>query len=134
MDCVFCSIVKGERNAYLIYEDDYHMAFLDKYPLVWGHSLIMPKSHYPVLLDMNAQSVGRLFSLVSLLAPAILQATETKAFNVGQNNGSAAKQLIPHVHVHIIPRRPDRPVDWSSRLLISDEKFKRLANDVKKLL
>lgn len=134
MDCVFCSVADGTRKAYLLYEDDHHMAFLDKYPLSWGHTLIMPKTHYTVLPDMDAESIGRLFSLVSVLAPAILDVADTAAFNVAQNNGSAAKQLIPHVHVHIIPRHPDRPIQWNSRLVISDERFCKLADDIRRLL
>ena len=134
MECVFCDIVRGRQNAYTLYEDDSHMAILDKYPLVRGHSLIIPKRHYSVLPEMDARSVGKLFSLVSLVAPAILKATGTEAFNVGQNNGEAAKQVVPHVHVHIIPRRPDERVDWSARLVLSEGQFQDLAGRIRRLL
>lgn len=133
-DCVFCDIVGGRRDAYVLYEDDSHMAFLDRYPVVPGHALIIPKTHHSTIVEMGPERAGRLFSLVPLLAPAILHATGTAAFNVGQNNGDAAKQVVPHVHVHIIPRRPGDRINWNARAIADAERFGEMVRSVREYL
>lgn len=133
-DCVFCDIVEGRRDAYILYEDDSHMAFLDRYPVVPGHALIIPKTHHSTIVEMGPERAGRLFSLVPLLAPAILHATGTAAFNVGQNNGEAAKQVVPHVHVHIIPRRPGDRINWNARAIPDAERFDKMVKTVREYL
>lgn len=132
--CVFCDIVNGRRDAYVLYEDRFHMAFLDKYPVVPGHSLIIPKTHYSTILEMTPDDTGKLFSLAPVLAPAILDVTGTSSFNVGQNNGDAAKQVVPHVHVHIIPRRPGDHINWSSRAISNDGVFRQMSQDIYNIL
>ena len=132
--CVFCEIAQGVRDAYILYEDDGHMAFLDRYPVVPGHSLIIPKTHHSTILEMGSAGVGRLFGLVPRLARAILHVTGTAAFNVGQNNGDAAKQVVPHVHVHIIPRRPHDRINWNARAIADEERFAAMASAVREYL
>ena len=132
--CVFCDIVGGRRDAYILYEDDTHMAFLDRYPVVPGHALIIPKAHHSTIVEMGPERAGRLFALVPLLAPAILHATGTVAFNVGQNNGEAAKQVVPHVHVHIIPRRPKDRINWNARAIADAERFGEMVKTVREYL
>lgn len=134
MDCIFCGIAEGRMDAHVIYSDDDHLAFLDRYPVVPGHTLIIPRSHYGTIDKMDPDSVGRLFSLVPRLATAVLGATGTDAFNVGQNNGHAAKQVVPHVHVHIIPRRHGDRINWSSRSVVSDSAFREMAARMRALL
>lgn len=131
---MFCDIVGGRRDAYVLYEDDSHMAFLDRYPVVPGHALIIPKTHHPTIVEMGQERAGGLFSLVPLLAPAILHATGTAAFNVGQNNGDAAKQVVPHVHVHIIPRRPGDRINWNARAIADAERFGGMVRSVREYL
>jgi len=104
VNCIFCDILEGKKPGYYIYEDDQHVAILDRYPIDVGHSLVLPRDHHEKIIDMNTQSVGNLFSLVPRVAKAILLATGADAFSIAQNNGRAAKQIIPHVHVHLVPR------------------------------
>ena len=118
----------------MVYEDSAHMVFLDKYPVVRGHTLVIPKTHYATLQQMNPKSVGELFSLVPVVAGAVMNATHTSAFNVGQNNGHAAKQVVPHVHVHIIPRQPNDRIDWKARMLVSDSSFRSLAQKIRSVI
>ena len=130
--CVFCEIAGGRREAHVLYEDDDHMAFLDRYPVVPGHALIIPKAHYSTILEMDPAGAGSLFGLVPRLAPAILRVTGTTAFNVGQNNGDAAKQVVPHVHVHIIPRRPGDRINWNARAIHDGKRFAGMAGDIRR--
>lgn len=128
--CVFCDIVKGRRKAHILYQDEDHMVFLDRYPVVPGHTLVIPKTHYSTILGMGPRRTGILFSLAAILAPAIMHVTGTQAFNVGQNNGQAANQVVPHVHVHIIPRRPGENINWKARAIADMGEFDRMTRAV----
>ena len=131
MACIFCDILSGKRTGHLLYEDKYHVAFLDKYPIDVGHSLVVPKEHHERITDMDPNSVGALFSIVPKIAKAILDATGADAFSLGQNNGRAAKQIIPHVHVHIIPRYNSKGTIWTKRGISNDEELSSLAKKIK---
>jgi len=132
MDCLFCDILSGKKNGHFIYEDDLHISLLDKYPIDTGHSLIIPREHHEKITDMNPRDVGEMFSIVPKIAKAILDATGADAFSVGQNNGRAAKQIIPHVHVHIIPRYNHKGTIWTKRSIEDDAELSKLAEKIKK--
>lgn len=134
MTCIFCDILSGIRIGHFFYEDDLHVAFLDKYPIDIGHSLVVPKEHHERITDMNSQDVGNLFSIVPKIANGILNATGADAFSLGQNNGKAAKQIIPHVHIHIIPRYNHKGTIWTKRSISSDEEQLALAKKIKDLI
>ncbi|TVT97002.1 hypothetical protein EJB05_57769, partial [Eragrostis curvula] len=103
--CVFCRIIRGDAPAYKIYEDDVCLCILDSHPLAPGHSLIIPKCHYPSLEATPPPVVAAMCSKVPFLSNAIMKATECDSFNLVVNNGAAAGQVIFHTHFHIIPRR-----------------------------
>ncbi len=132
MNCLFCDILSGKRSGHLIYEDDLHVSFLDKYPIDTGHSLVVPREHHETINDMESMSVGKMFSIVPKIAKAILDATGADAFSVGQNNGRAAKQIVPHVHVHIIPRYNHKGTIWTKRSIEDDDSLSKLAEKIKK--
>ncbi len=104
MSCLFCDILNGKKDGHFLYEDDSHVAFLDRYPIDVGHSLVLPRKHHEKITDMTPEDVGTIFAIVPKIAKAILNATGADAFSIGQNNGRAATQIVPHVHIHIIPR------------------------------
>ena len=87
MECLFCDIINGKKTGHYIYEDKTHVAFLDKYPIDDGHSLVVPREHHEKITDMSDDKVGELFSKVPKIASAILQVTNADAFSLGQNNG-----------------------------------------------
>ncbi|MFB5609757.1 MAG: HIT family protein [Nitrosarchaeum sp.] len=134
MSCIFCDIMSGARTGHILYEDTSHVAFLDKYPIDLGHSLVVPKKHHEKITDMDSNMVGELFSIIPKIANAILTATGADAFSLGQNNGKAAKQIIPHVHVHIIPRYNHKGTIWTKRSISNDEELSTLAKKIKSLL
>ncbi len=134
MSCIFCEIIDGKRHSHLIYEDRHHIAFLDKYPVDTGHSLVIPRKHHEKITDMKDYDVGILFSKIPKIAKAILVSTSTNAFSIGQNNGKAAKQVVPHVHVHIIPRYDKKNVTWTKRNLCDDYKLGILAKKIRKII
>lgn len=134
MDCIFCDIISGNREGHFIYEDESHVAFLDKYPIDKGHALVVPKHHYEMLTDMPQEKVGELFSKIPRIAKAITTTTGAVAFSLAQNNGRAAKQIIPHVHVHIIPRYAEMGAVWTKRTIPSSDELDALANQIKQNL
>jgi len=134
MDCIFCEILNGKRAGHLLYEDNSHIAFLDKYPIDVGHSLIIPRMHHERITDMDSEDVGKLFSLVPKIANAILNATGADAFSLGQNNGRAAKQIIPHVHIHIIPRYDSKGTVWTKRQISSDAELAELSKNIRSFI
>jgi histidine triad (HIT) family protein len=134
--CIFCSIIDGELRAVKIFEDSMFVAIMDKYPINTGHTLVLPKKHHNDIFTMEDDEIGKLFSTVSFLAKRIVKALDAKGLNIGQNNGKAANQIVPHVHVHIIPRyNHDTPNGrWPSRYLISDKELDNIAQKIKATL
>ena len=134
MACIFCDILDGKREAHIVYEDDHHIAFLDKYPIDDGHTLVIPKKHYERITDMDPNDVGKIFSLIPKIAKAVLAGACADAFSLAQNNGKAAKQIIPHVHIHIIPRYNNKGTVWTKRQIPTDDILSELAQKIKTAL
>ena len=115
----------------MIYEDNDCLVILDKYPIDNGHSLVITKKPYEKLTDMNPDEVAKLFSKIPKIANAIIKATNADAFSIAQNNGKAAKQIIPHVHIHIIPRYNTTGTLWTKRKILTENELDELAQKIK---
>jgi histidine triad (HIT) family protein len=100
-NCRFCEI--AAHANYVVFEDAISTAFLDYRPLFMGHTLLIPKSHYETLADLPVELVGPFFANVQLLTRAVEQAMEAEGSFVAMNN--RVSQSVPHLHVHIVPRR-----------------------------
>ena len=134
MTCIFCDILDGTRNGHFVYEDNDHIAFLDKYPIDDGHTLVIPRKHHEKITDMDSNDVGKIFSLIPKIAKAVLAGAGADAFSLAQNNGKAAKQIIPHVHIHIIPRYNNKGTVWTKRQIPTDEVLSKLAVNIRAVL
>jgi histidine triad (HIT) family protein len=104
-DCLFCKIISGKIPLYKVYEDDAVFAFLDINPASEGHTLVAPKKHFNKFTDMGSEDVASLFEVARKITAAVEKASLAEGSNVGINNGEVAGQEIPHVHVHVIPRK-----------------------------
>jgi histidine triad (HIT) family protein len=104
-ECIFCRIVEGSVSSFKVYEDDEVLGFLDIYPSAPGHTLLIPKAHVGLVEDMEDSDASALFKVLPKIVAAIQAALEVSASTIGINNGYQAGQEIPHVHVHIIPRK-----------------------------
>ena len=131
MATIFTDIIERKLPGFIIFEDEKHVAILDKYPIDTGHSLVIPKKPYEKIIDMPKNEVAELFSLVPSIANAILKATGAVAFSIAQNNGKEAKQIVPHVHVHIIPRYADKATMWTKRGIPADDELEELQQKIK---
>ena len=134
MDCLFCDILDGKKDGHFLYEDNSPVAILDKYPIDVGHGLVIPREHHEKITDMTTEDVGNVFSLVPKIAKAIIDATGADAFSIGQNNGLAAKQIIPHVHIHIIPRYNNKGTVWTKRQISNYDELSELAKKIRGFL
>ena len=104
---IFGRILDGEIPCDRVYEDDHVLAFLDVAPLSRGHVLVIPRervSHMHELSDDAAAAMGR---VLPKLCRAVMRASGCTAYNLLQNNGEAAHQVVMHVHMHIIPKHDD---------------------------
>ena len=124
-------MISGKCSYHEIYHDSNIIAILDKYPIDKGHSLVITKKPYERLTDMSNQEVAELFSKIPKIANAIVKATNADAFSIAQNNGKAAKQIIPHVHVHIIPRYSKTGTLWLKRKILRDNELDELAQKIR---
>ena len=117
MDCVFCKIARGEIPSAKVYEDQLILAFLDIMPASKGHCLVMSKNHYETFTEIPPNELCDLFEVAQKISKAISSALGNKGYNILLNNDRTAGQLIPHAHVHIIPRfKGDRiRLSWSHK-------------------
>jgi len=101
--CAFCKIIRGEVIARLVFEDEISLAFLDHRPVFPGHCLLISKAHYETLIDLPGHLIGPFFTNAQLLAGAVESALAAQGTFVAINN--RVSQSVPHLHVHIVPRR-----------------------------
>lgn len=102
-NCIFCKVVSGETPASAVFADEISLAFLDHRPLFPGHCLLVPRNHFETLNDLPPDLVGPFFKNVQLLARAVELALAAEGSFVAMNN--RVSQSVPHLHVHIVPRR-----------------------------
>lgn len=102
MDCIFCKIVNGTIPAKKLYETQQSLAFLDAFPLVRGHTLVIPKNHYDKVQNMSESDNRDLFETVRIISEKLESISPSALIAI--HNGKESGQEIPHVHVHVIPR------------------------------
>ncbi|MFH1849963.1 MAG: HIT family protein [archaeon] len=103
-ECIFCKIASGEIPASKVYEDQRMIAFLDIMPASLGHTLIVPKKHYAHLEDADRSDFAAAMALARRIANSVKKAIACDGVNVLINNREAAGQVVPHLHIHVIPR------------------------------
>jgi len=102
-NCLFCRIVSGELAAATVYEDDNSVAFLDHRPVFRGHTLLVPREHVQTLGELPVKLIEPYFKAAQLLARAVESGLDADGTFVAMNN--RVSQSVPHLHVHIVPRR-----------------------------
>jgi histidine triad (HIT) family protein len=121
---IFSKIISGEIPCYKLYEDAHVLAFLDIFPLSPGHCLVIPKEAKAQLHELSDESAAAIGRVLPRLARAVMKATGATAYNILQNNGEMAHQLVMHVHFHIIPKFEDGRglgINWPSGKLDAND-------------
>tara|TARA_Y100000310_G_scaffold338341_1_gene427705 strand:+ start:221 stop:577 length:357 start_codon:yes stop_codon:yes gene_type:complete len=103
-DCIFCKIIKGEIPSEKILDEDNFFAIKDINPKTEGHSLVISKKHYKTLLDLPNTLLGEFLETAKKLALKLMDEQKASGFNLVMNNYEIAGQIVPHVHMHILPR------------------------------
>lgn len=105
MPCVFCQIANGEIPASRVHEDDQCLAFMDIHPLGRGHVLVVPRQHIVQSTDTDPAVTAHLFAVAHrILAAQRELGWGLEGTHLLLNDGRAANQTVPHMHVHVIPR------------------------------
>ena len=116
--CKFCQIRDREHPAFIVWEDDELLAFLDKHPMNPGHTLLVPKKHVDDVFDLDDELLARIFLAAKKLAGPLKKATEAKRIGVAIEGFT-----VPHAHIHLVPLHnpsdlnPERAVNASEESL-----------------
>jgi len=119
-ETIFGKILSGAIPCHKVYEDEQVFAFLDINPLSSGHTLVVPKEPARTLDALSDESAAALGRVLPRICRAVIAVTGVREYNVLENNGTGAHQVVPHVHFHIIPK-PNRDdglgIGWPARAL-----------------
>ncbi len=128
---VFAKIIKGEILSQQVLRGRARAeAFLDVGPLSRGHTLVIPKEPAVTLDQLSDEASAAIGRVLPRICRAVMKATGAKAYNILQNNGSRAHQVVMHVHFHIIPKPDERAglgIDWPAGSIDHDD-AKKLAS------
>ncbi|MFZ9262989.1 MAG: HIT family protein [Chitinophagaceae bacterium] len=98
MSSIFSKIISGEIPSYKIAENDKFYAFLDVFPLVAGHTLVVPKKETDLIFDLSDSELNEILLFAKPIAKAIQQAFPCKRCGI-----SVIGLEVPHAHVHLVP-------------------------------
>ena len=107
MDCVFCSIQKGENSQeeFILYQDDLCAAFLDQFQFHPGHVLVIPNKHYKDIFSLPPPVGANLFLVTMRLAGIVKKEFRYKGLNIYHCSGKCSVQSVFHFHLHVFPRK-----------------------------
>lgn len=102
--CPFCQIISGSTDKTILFENQTGCVVRDGYPITEGHTLIIPKRHVASFFEISPEERQDLFELLDQAKIQLDQEYQPASYNIGINDGEAAGQTIPHLHIHLIPR------------------------------
>lgn len=101
MDCLFCKIISGDIPCYKLYEDEFVLAFLDINPDSNGHTLIIPKTHFQDLDDIDLETLNHINNASKIVKKLLENKLQCDGISLLQNNGCV--QEVKHYHLHLKP-------------------------------
>jgi len=130
--CLFCQIIRGEIETIKVYEDENILAMLDIAPAAAGHIIVIPKQHYPLLFQLPEQILSNLLKVVGFLEEIAVNVTKSHGINIHIAQGIIAGQTVPHLAVHLIPRREKDAIDFKwARKRIEKKELERIGKEIK---
>jgi len=103
--CVFCAIAQGTTPASVVDENDLVMAIVDLRQVHPGHTLVIPRRHLHDVRELDDATGAALMAMVSRITRAVGGAFPNEGLSLWHSIGEAAFQEVPHLHIHVHPRR-----------------------------
>lgn len=125
-NCPFCKIVAGKLSAFKVWEDKHFLAFLDHKPIMPGHTLLIPKEHYPYLFDLPEKRYGEMMSRVGRLSTPIRSAMSAKRIGVMVEGFG-----VDHCHVHLVPINGSNELTRKGVTGVTDDEFASVAKKLR---
>lgn len=131
---VFAKILRGEAHCHKVYEDENTLAFMDIMPQVDGHTLVIPKQAAETIFELSDDALAACIKTTKLVSLAVKDAFNVGGIAIGQLNGKAVGQSVPHVHFHVLPgsvleiakrphaailEKPEKLAEFASRIIAS---------------
>jgi histidine triad (HIT) family protein len=110
--CIFCKILEGALPSSNVCESDLTVAFLDINPINPGHTLVVPRRHVVSFTDLSPEELWSLSAIGRRVALAQKTNLKYDGVTLSLADGEAAGQEVPHVHLHVIPRRTGDGFGW----------------------
>lgn len=129
MDCLFCKIIDGQLESRIVYEDEEVLAILDLFPATIGHTLVMPKKHITNCFEASESETASLMGKATMIAKTLKERLHANGMNILINNEAIAGQVIPHLHIHLIPR-----YDGTENILATSQKAKDQLDETIKII
>ena len=114
---IFDRLIAGELPASFVYRDEVCVVFMDIHPITQGHALVVPLRSVPTLAELDAATRQHLWEVGQRIGAAQRRALGSDAQHFLVNDGKAASQTVPHVHLHVIPAYRGDTVRRLARLL-----------------
>jgi histidine triad (HIT) family protein len=131
---VFARILRGELPCIRLLEDESTLAFMDLMPQAEGHALVITREPAETLFDLSPEGAAACMRATQHVAAAVKRAFDAPGMMITQVNGSAAGQTVPHVHFHIIPRRPGEQLLMHAAVKADPEVLRRQAERIRRWL
>jgi len=104
-ECIFCEIMAGRAPGDIIYQDDLTVAFIDPRQHNPGHVLVVPRTHINDIRELDPRTGAGLMDTLIKITRAVTQAFPSEGMSLWHSIGPAAFQEVPHMHMHVHPRR-----------------------------
>ena len=127
MSSIFSQIVSGDIPAFKVAEDEYHLAFLDIFPLAYGHVLVIPKKETDYLFDIASDEYLELFRFAQKVAKAMDQVIVCKRIGI-----AVVGLEVAHAHIHLVPLNNVSDINFEKpKLKFSDKKMLKIAKEIR---
>lgn len=132
-DCIFCKIIKGDVPCYKLFENEKVLAFLDINPVSLGHSLVIPKKHFLNIFEIDDDYLAEIMKVAKMISLKMKSNFEADGINIFQANCEAGEQAVFHYHLHVIPRKKEDGISFSTEMIkntktVKPEDFEKIKN------